>query len=235
MGVYEGDETIDIVSEVKDLEGNIHVFSEQILLKDDDPAPLEISVISDAWGSEASNLREGALAADTKSVRVSVPEGEAPAKDTTITLVAGGTACRQGDPNCTGDDYTLAQTVTLGAGERWVEATLGVIDDEAFEHPETLTLQATAGGYQPSPVVTVWIYDDNYSTLTVSADASTVSEPNGTVTVTMSVEEGKELTTEATVFLGPSGTATHKTDYRSEEEIYAAGQPALGQHGAEGD
>ena len=84
---------------------------------------------------------------------------------------------------------------------------------------ETLTLQATDDadeGYQPSPEVTVWIYDDNYSKLTVSAEASTVSEPNGTVRVTMSVEEGKDLASDATVFLGfgLTPTATHKTDFR---------------------
>ena len=99
-----------------------------------------------------------------------------------------------------------------------VETPLTVIDDEPFEVPETLTLQATTDddGYVSSPVVTVTIYDDNFSKLTLSAEASTVSEPNGTVRVTASVEEGKELAADATVFLGfgLTATATHKTDFR---------------------
>ena len=135
------------------------------------------------------------------SVTVSVPEGEAPATDTTITLVSGGTASSE-------TDYTLAQTVTLEVGKRSVETPLTVIDDDPFEIPETLTLQARDAdpdddGYESSPEVTVWIYDDNYSKLTLSAEASTVSEPNGTVRVTASVEEGKELAADA-----PSSSAS---------------------------
>ena len=208
--VYEGDETIEIVATVRDLGGKECEISEEILLKDDELPPLAISVITHQHGGlEVSHLREGEPAYRTFAVTVSVPEGEAPATDTTITLVSGGTASSE-------TDYTLAETVTLGVGKRSVETPLTVIDDDPFEIPETLTLQATDGrndGYQASPVVTVWIYDDNYSTLTVSAEAPEVSEPNGTVRVTASVEEGKELDSDATVFLGPIGTATHKTDY----------------------
>ena len=181
---------------------------------DDDELPpaLEISVITHQHGGlEVSHLREGEPAYRTFAVTVSVPEGDAPTADTTITLTSGGTASSV-------TDYTLAETVTLGVGERSVETPLTVTDDEPFEIPETLTLQATTDddGYVSSPVVTVTIYDDNYSTLTVSAEASTVSEPNGTVRVTASVEEGKELASDATVFLGfgLTATATHKTDFR---------------------
>ena len=211
--VYEGDETIEIVATVRDLGGKECEISEEILLKDDELPPLAISVITHQHGGlEVSHLREGEPAYRTFAVTVSVPEGEAPATDTTITLVSGGTASSE-------TDYTLAETVTLGVGKRSVETPLTVIDDDPFEIPETLTLQATDGrndGYQASPVVTVWIYDDNYSKLTLSADPSTVSEPNGTVRVTASVEEGKELGSDATVFLGfgLTATATHKTDFR---------------------
>ncbi len=214
--VYEGDETIEIVATVRDLGGKECEISEEILLKDDELPPLAISVITHQHGGlEVSHLREGEPAYRTFAVTVSVPEGEAPATDTTITLVSGGTASSE-------TDYTLAETVTLGVGKRSVETPLTVIDDDPFEIPETLTLQATDGrndGYQASPVVTVWIYDDNYSTLTVSAEAATVSEPNGTVRVTASVEEGKELATDATVVLGPIGTATHKVDYSLQKRL----------------
>ena len=211
--VYEGDETIEIVATVRDLGGKECEISEEILLEDDELPPLAISVITHQHGGlELSRLREGEPAYRTFAVTVSVPEGEAPATDTTITLVSGGTASSE-------TDYTLAETVTLGVGKGSVETPLTVIDDDPFEVPETLTLQATDDadeGYQPSPEVTVWIYDDNYSKLTVSAEASTVSEPNGTVRVTMSVEEGKDLASDATVFLGfgLTPTATHKTDFR---------------------
>ena len=214
--VYEGDETITYVATVRDLGGKECEISEEILLEDDELPPLAISVITHQHGGlELSHLREGEPAYRTFAVTVSVPEGEAPATDTTITLVSGGTASSE-------TDYTLAETVTLGVGKRSVETPLTVIDDDPFEVPETLTLQATDdadNGYQPSPVVTVWIYDDNYSTLTVSAEAPAVSEPNGTVRVTMSVEEGKELATEATVVLGLIGTATHKVDYSLQKRL----------------
>ena len=109
----------------------------------------------------------------------------------------------------------MAATVTLEAGKRSVETTLEVVDDEPFEVPETLTLEAAAAGYNSSSVVTIVIYDDNYTPLTLTADPSSVAEPWGRSTVTVSVPEGKEPATDTVVsiFAFPSSTATKEIHY----------------------
>ena len=208
-GKYEVGETIELwATATASYEPSDRV---KILIEDNEPPqPLAVSVNTHRHGGlEVSHLREGEPLYDAYSVTVSVPQ-PVPAP-VVVALNRTGTADE-------GDDYRLARTVTIPKDMTSVETTLTVVDDEPFEIPETLTLQATTDddGYVSSPVVTVTIYDDNYSKLTVSAEASTVSEPNGTVRVTASVEEGKELASDATVLLGfgLTATATHKTDFR---------------------
>ena len=208
-GEYEVGETIELwATATASYEPSDRV---KILIEDNEPPqPLAVSVNTHRHGGlEVSHLREGEPLYDPYSVTVSVPQPvPAPVE---VALNRTGTADE-------GDDYRLARTVTIPKDMTSVETPLTVIDDEPFEVPETLTLQATTDddGYVSSPVVTVTIYDDNFSKLTLSAEASTVSEPNGTVRVTASVEEGKELAADATVFLGfgLTATATHKTDFR---------------------
>ena len=210
-GKYEVGETIELWATATAAATPSYEPSDRVkvLIEDNEPPqPLAVSVNTHLHGGlEVSHLREG----ETYSVTVSVPQAvPAPVE---VALNRTGTADE-------GDDYTLDQTaVTIPTGGTSAPpATLTVVDDEPFEIPETLTLQATTDddGYVSSPEVTVTIYDDNYSKLTLSAEASTVSEPDGTVRVTASVEEGKKLGSDATVFLGfgLTATATHKTDFR---------------------
>ncbi len=120
----------------------------------------------------------------------------------------------------------MAATVTLEAGKRSVETTLEVVDDEPFEVPETLTLEAAAAGYNSSSVVTIVIYDDNYTPLTLTADPLSVAEPWGRSTVTVSVPEGKEPATDTVVsiFAFPSSTATKEIHYTLETELTILGR-----------
>ena len=210
-GEYEVGETIELWATATATPSYEPSDRVKVLIEDNEPPqPLAVSVNTHQHGGlEVSHLREGEPAYRTYSVTVSVPQAvPAPVE---IALNRTGTADE-------GDDYRLATTVTIPKDMTSVETPLTVVDDEPFEIPETLTLQATTDddGYVSSPVVTVTIYDDNYSKLTLSAEASTVSEPDGTVRVTASVEEGKELASDATVFLGfgLTATATHKTDFR---------------------
>ena len=208
-GEYEVGETIELWATAVAAATPSYEPSDRVkvLIEDNEPPqPLAVSVNTHLHGGlEVNHLREG----ETYSVTVSVPQPvSAPVE---VTLNRTGTASSV-------TDYELARTVTIPKDMTSVETPLTVIDDDPFEVPETLTLQATTDddGYVSSPVVTVTIYDDNFSKLTLSAEASTVSEPNGTVRVTASVEEGKELAADATVFLGfgLTATATHKTDFR---------------------
>ena len=171
------------------------------------PRPLTISV--------DTTLYEGD---PVKQVKVSVPAGEEPTTNTPVTFTFGGTATPE-------DDYEMAATVTLEAGKRAVKTDLEVVDDEPFEVPETLTLEAAAAGYDSSSVVTIVIYDDNYTPLTLTADPSSVAEPWGRSTVTVSVPEGKEPATDTVVSIiaFPSSTATKEIDYTLETELTILG------------
>ena len=210
-GEYEVGETIELWATATATPSYEPSDRVKVLIEDNEPPqPLAVSVSTHQHGGlEVSHLREGEPAYRTYSVTVSVPQ-PVPAP-VVVALNRTGTADE-------GDDYRLATTVTIPKDMTSVETPLTVVDDDPFEVPETLTLQAATDddGYVSSPKVTVWIYDDNFSKLTLSAEASTVSEPNGTVRVTASVEEGKELAADATVFLGfgLTATATHKTDFR---------------------
>ena len=154
--VYEGTETIEIWSNAP---GYSLSFGVAISLEDDELPPLEV-IVSRASVSEPDG---------SAAVTVRVPEGAEPAVDTTVTLELGGTAE-------VGSDYTLAQTLTLGAGERKVVTTLAVVDDEVFEGLETIEIRAGAAGYEASALAEELLYDDDYTPLTVTADPASVSE-----------------------------------------------------------
>ena len=208
--VYEGDETIRIRAVAENFQGDPERSAWVVIsLEDNDPPPLTLSV--------DTNLYEGD---PVQTVTVTVPAGAEPDTGTPVTFTFGGTATPE-------SDYEMEATVTLGAGDRSAEATLTVVDDEPFEIPERLTLQAGAAGYQSSPVVTIVIYDDNYTPLTLTADPPRVGEASGqrTATVTVSVEEGKEPATDTvvTILVFPSSTATKEIDYTLETALMILG------------
>ena len=162
--------------------------------------PLAISVVS---GIEESDR--------TATVTVSVPAGEQPATDTLVTITFGGTAER-------GTDYTMAATATLPAGKRLVKTLLTVIDDTDYEFRETITLQATAEGFQASPLKETYVFDNDSTKLTVTADPTSVGEAasDRTATVTVSVPEGSEPATDAGIVFSRTGKARHGIDYTME-------------------
>ncbi len=161
---------------------------------------LAISVVS---GIEESDPAE--------EVWVSVPAGEQPATDTLVTITFGGTAER-------GTDYTMAATATLPAGKRLVKTPLTVIDDTDYEFRETITLQATAEGYLTSPLKETYVFDNDSTKLTVTADPTSVGEAasDRTATVTVSVPEGSEPATDAGITFSRTGKARPGIDYTME-------------------
>ena len=139
------------------------------------------------------------------TITVSVPEGEEPATDTPVTFTFGGTAER-------GIDYEMAATVTLPAGARSVRTRLELIDDAHFELRETIILQAAAAGYLASPEVEAFIYDDDATPLTLSADPASVSEAAGDRTARIRVSVPEAVGAPVEVTLNRSGTATSGVD-----------------------
>ena len=61
--------------------------------------------------------------------------------------------------------------------------------------------------------VTVAVEDDELPPLTLTADAASVSEPNGTTTLRVTVPEGAAPPADATITLTHSGSASNGTDY----------------------
>ena len=116
-----------------------------------------------------------------------------------------------------GEDYTLAETLTIPANETSVTASLEVIDDAVYEGAETIVLQARAAGYPDSPPLEIPLADDEPPPLTLSADAGSVSEPAGAATVTVSVPETVGSPVE--VVLAVSGSATVGDDYTLAETL----------------
>ena len=143
-----------------------------------------------------------------QTVTVKVPPSAKPGTDTLVTFTFGGTAER-------GTDYTMAETVTLPANQSSVTTTLEVTDDTAYEFRETITLQATAEGFQASPLKESNLIDNDSTKLTVTADPTSVGEAasDRTARVTVSVPEGSEPATDAPITFSRSGTAKPGTDY----------------------
>ena len=165
---------------------------------DDDPPPpdsLSLSV----------NPTSIAEAGGTSMVWVSVPT--AVGSDLRITLH------HPWDGSAESGDYTLADSVTIDAGSTTAAATL-TANDDTDDHNETVKVQATAIGYDPSPRRTVTIEDDDpppEQRPTLSSSRSSVSEPSGTATITVSVPAAVSSTT--TFTLEHTGSADNGTDY----------------------
>ena len=152
-------------------------------------------------------------------VTATVPEGAEPAEDLTVTIAHSGSA--SWDPLGFGD-YGLGALI-IEAGQRSAAATLRINDDSLYEQDETIELRASAGGYQSSNLLTITIENDDLPQLSLTAGATSVAEPDGTVTLTVSVPQGTEPDAELTISLSHAGSADHPADYTVETLTIAAG------------
>ena len=123
----------------------------------------------------------------------------------TITLELGGTATET-------DDYTVsAKTLTLGAGDDSVTATVTAEQDTYDDDAETIEIKARHGAVT-SAAKTVTITDDETYGLTVELSAAAIDEAGGQSTVTVKTG-GVTYTDEQTITLELGGTATETDDY----------------------
>ena len=195
-GDYEKEETIRLQASAP-APGYAASDVVEIALADDELPPLTLTV--DQTGvSEPSG---------TAQVTVTVPAGEEPASDATITLVQTGTATAESG------DYTV-ETLTILKGGTSGSATLTVSDDTVYEGAETIALQATHSDYQASGVVEIALADDEKVPLTLTADRTSVSEPDGTTEATVTVPAGAAPAEDTTIGIWDVGYARLGEDYR---------------------
>lgn len=145
----------------------------------------------------------------TVTVTATVPEGAEPAEDLTVTIAHSGSAAW--DPLGFGD-YGLGSLI-VEAGQRSGTATLRANDDNIYEQDETVELVASASGYQSSNLLTITIENDDLPQFSLTASATSVAEPDGTVTLAVSVPEGTEPEETLTIQLSHVGSANHPADY----------------------
>ena len=188
---YEGNETIRLRASATGYTNSTFV---SITLSDDDTATLSLAA-ADTRVSEPSGAT---------TLTVSIPTGQEPGSDLTVTLTHFGSAANS-------DDYTVA-TLTILASQGSGTATLSVVDDSAVEGDETITLVASATGYTDSASLSLTLTDNDGTPLTLTAADTSVAEPDGTTTLTVSVPTGAEPSSDLSVTLTHTGSAVQSTD-----------------------
>ncbi len=159
--------------------------------------------------------------------RLAIDEGESNGSYYDVVLTARPTASvtitldLTGDPSASADkssltftreDWSTSQRVTIAAGE----------DDDASDGRVTIAHRASSIDEGCSGIsissVSVNIRDNDepppLPAITLSSDGTSVSEPDGTATVTAAVAGGEEPADDLTINLTHSGRAANGADYR---------------------
>ena len=230
--VHEGEETIILQASVPNYEDYMPSDPVEIPLIDDDLPMLRVEVDRDSVGEwEAEGERMA-------TVTVSVPSPVTAADGLMVTLRLRGTADRGAN-----HDYTLSKRLTIMDGKTSVSRQLRVVDDMKFEEAETVEITAMADPnlYKDSDPVSVTIEDDD-TPLTLAVTPDSISEPNGTATVTVSVPEpvdapltvtlthpgmeadraapGEDYTLASTVTIDEGNTLAEVTLAVTDDEVY---------------
>lgn len=178
--------------------------SASITITDNDPIVLTVSTIDASAGEPSDNgtyriTRTGNTAASL-----------------TVNFIVGGDADRGADYVLrTGTTTLTGKTVTIDAGQLYVDITVAVLDDTVVEPTETASLTLQTGiGYEVgiSSSTAISITDNDQTTVTVSAVVCDAGEPhrNGTFRFTRTGNISSPLTIDFTM----GGTATRGVDYQ---------------------
>ena len=167
--IYEKNETILIQAGAAGYDSSP---TRTVTIEDDESEPDPGLAVSSASVSEPSG---------TATVTATLTVAAEGATTFTFTHPGTGTATRN-------TDYTLAGAVTIPEGSKSAETTLRVKDDVRYEVDETVRISAsTRFGNTPTRTVTI---EDNDRQLRLSVGPSTISEPNGAATLTVSAPPG---------------------------------------------
>ena len=153
------------------------------------------------------------------TITVSIPSGWASSSAISVGLSHSGTAS-------VGSDYTVG-SLTIPAYSTSGTATVSVVDDDVYEQWEQIRLRASASGFSSSSYESIGLVDDEPPPpppLTLVAGATSISEPAGSMTITVSVPSGSVSSTAVSVGFSHTGTATVGSDYTVGSLIIAANQ-----------
>ncbi len=197
--VVEGAETVLITLLYNGANYDIGTASATVTLQDDDTPTITLAA-SDNSATEP---------ADTGTFTFT--SSFAPSSDLIVSYSIGGTALA-------GMDYiALPGTVTLPAGQTTANVMITPIDDLFKESNETVQLTLAQNGAYNCGTITaqaVSLYDNDTPTLTVVATDPSAVE-NGVQTGIFTVYADKPFSTNTTVNIAVSGTATSGTDFTS--------------------
>ena len=188
------DKTVTVAGELSSGARPWAPSSVELTIRDDDSEPTLNVTVDPATIAEA----EG-----TSTIKVSA-SGSTFAESQTLTLTLGGEATET-------DDYTVsAKSLTLGATQTEVTATVTAVDDSVHEDDETIVVTANHGANQVGTAQTITIRDDDLPVLSI-ADATAVAEGEAAqFVVTLAPASGKQVTVS---YSTADGTATASEDY----------------------
>ena len=180
-----GDETVVVTAS----HGGGAVGSATVTIGDNDTAVWSVTAVP-------ARVVEGAVSTVTVSV------GKEFEVDQTITLAVGGTAAS--------GDYSLSSlSLTLGAGDTSVTASVTAVDDSVIDGGDETVVVTASHGDETVGSATVTIGDNDTAVWSVVAVPARVVE-GAVSTVTVSV--GKEFEVDQTITLAATGTAA-SADY----------------------
>ncbi len=179
------DESVSVVASGAGISGTQTVA----IAVDDDDAPLSVTLTT-----SAASVEEGG------TVTLTATANEAVREATVVTLV------RDAASTAGADDYDLAASITIPAGETSGAATLTATDDTEVEDGETLTLNALVGDVRMASVTVTVTDNDVETSYTLSPTAASVEE-GGEVTLTVTANQVVRANTVVTLMRDAASTA----------------------------
>ena len=174
-----------------------------VTVTDDDAAPVLSLEATRPWIHEQR---------DVVRVVVSTLSGSTFDSDQTITLALAGTATEDGDYSIGSKSLTLRAGVGTAVARAWTDITS--ISDRVDDDDETILITATHDSAAVGSQQTVTIRDTNARpVLSFAVSPATIAEAAGRSTVTVSTGRGSTYSTDQTITLTLSGSATEDDDY----------------------
>ncbi len=188
------DKTVTVAGELSSGAGAAAPSPVELTIRDDDSEPTLNITVDPVTIAETGG---------TSTIKVSA-SGSTFAQSQTFTLTLGGQATET-------DDYTVsAKSLTLGATQTEVTATVTAVGDSVHEGDETIIVTAHHGANQVGTAQTITITDDDLPVLSI-ADATAVTEGEAAqFVVTLTPASGQQVTVN---YSTADGTAKASEDY----------------------
>ena len=157
--------------------------------------------------------------AGNKATYGTVTLSEASTTDTTVNLSALNLTGINTEARLVDSDGNAITNLVIAAGNTTATFFIDAVDDSAYDQSQTIRITASASGCT-SGTKDITVTDDE-STLTVTLNASSVSEAAGTKAVTGTVKIAEALSTDLTITLSVSGGSSRLSASTTTVTIYA--------------